>query len=190
MRNVTINYAKESWLMGIDPDATGRQLKKLRCDRGITQERLSDLFGRCGDSASRVVISMWENGKKLPSLSHMVLLSELYGCSLDELVVSYRRSREIGDDNQLVPFFIEYLNLLTSICLCRCSSFLFNRWFMGVFRKIRYNRGILYERRIQMGHNNVDNYPYHCIQLPDHVQPESKACQDAFLQHIHTGRSD
>lgn len=123
MKNVTINYAK-SWLMGIDPVATGRQLKKLRRDHGITQEFLSELFERCGDSASRVIISMWETGKKLPSLSHMVFLAELYGCSLDELVISYRRSREHGDDDQLVPLIISYCNVLTSICLRRCSSFL------------------------------------------------------------------
>lgn len=102
MKNVTINYAK-SWLMGIDPIATGKQLKKLRREHDITQEFLSELFERCGDSASRVIISMWETGKKLPSLSHMVFLSELYGCSMDELVISFRRSKEAGDDDQLVP---------------------------------------------------------------------------------------
>lgn len=110
MKNVTINYNKESWLMGIDPLATGRQLKKLRRDRGITQEFLSELFDRYGESASRVIISMWETGKKLPSLSHMVFLAELYDCSLDELVISYRRSRESGDDDQLVPLLITYLS--------------------------------------------------------------------------------
>ena len=115
MKNVTINYNKESWLMGIDPIATGRQLKKLRRDREITQEFLSELFERYGESASRVVISMWETGKKLPSLSHMVFLAELYDCSLDELIISYRRSREAGDDDQLVHLLIEYFNVLTSI---------------------------------------------------------------------------
>lgn len=125
MKNVTINYAK-SWLMGIDPVATGRQLKKLRRDRGITQEFLSELFERCGDSASRVIISMWETGKKLPSLSHMVFLAELYGCSLDELVISYRRSRETEDEDQLVPFllFILVLALDEHMQYCMCSPFL------------------------------------------------------------------
>ncbi len=125
MKNVTINYAK-SWLMGIDPVATGRQLKKLRRDHGITQEFLSELFERCGDSASRVIISMWETGKKLPSLSHMVFLAELYGCSLDELVISYRRSRETEDDDQLVQFllFILCLALGEHMQYCMCSPFL------------------------------------------------------------------
>ena len=105
MKNVITNYGNP-WLMGIDPVATGGQLRKVRRDHGITQEFLSELFERCGDSASRAIISMWENGRRLPSLSHMVFLSELYGCSLDELIISYRRSRATGDDDQLVPFFI------------------------------------------------------------------------------------
>ncbi len=58
-----INYAN-SWLMGIDPVATGRQLKKLRRQHNFTQEDLSELFEWCDISASRVSISVWENGKK------------------------------------------------------------------------------------------------------------------------------
>ncbi len=106
MKKFTINYA-EAWLMGIDPISTGSQLKKLRQAHHLTQEYLSELFEQGGDSASRVIISMWENGKKLPTLSHMVFLSELYGCSLDELVISYRRSKEREDDgcDQLISYF-------------------------------------------------------------------------------------
>ena len=105
MKTISINYAK-AWLMGIDPSATGRQLKKLRRAHHLTQDYLSELFEQGGDSASRVIISMWENGKKLPTLSHIVFLAELYDCALDELVVSYRRSREDDDSDQLVPLFV------------------------------------------------------------------------------------
>lgn len=41
---------------------------------------------------------MWESGKKLPTLSHLVFLRELYGCTLDELICTYRQSaREAAD---------------------------------------------------------------------------------------------
>lgn len=103
MKTISINYAK-AWLMGIDPTATGRQLKKLRQTHHLTQEFLSELFEQGGDSASRVIISMWENGKKLPTLSHIVFLAELYDCALDELVISYRRSRGDGDRDQPVLY--------------------------------------------------------------------------------------
>ena len=46
MKNVITNYGN-SWLMGIDPVATGGQLRKVRRDHGITQEFLSELFERC-----------------------------------------------------------------------------------------------------------------------------------------------
>jgi transcriptional regulator with XRE-family HTH domain len=127
MKKVTINYAK-SWLMGIDPVATGRQLKKLRRENGFTQECLSEQFERCGDSASRVIISMWESGKKLPSLSHMVFLAELYGCSLDELVISYRRSRETEEDDQLVPLIITYFYVIEEYLHLQMLFFIFVNW--------------------------------------------------------------
>lgn len=107
MKKPTINYAT-AWLMGIDLIATGKQLREKRQSHSLTQEELSECFERGGDSASRAIISMWENGKKLPSLSHMVFLAELYGCSLDELVISYRRSQEADDGDQPVPFLFPY----------------------------------------------------------------------------------
>lgn len=103
MRKTSDSYV-DSWLMGIDPEATGKQLKSMRRMRGYTQEYLSELFEFNGESASKGIISQWENGKKMPTLAHVVFLSELYNCSLDELIVSYRRSKERGDEDQLVPF--------------------------------------------------------------------------------------
>ena len=89
-----------AWKMGIDLDATGKQLKAMRRKHNLSQEELSELFEMGGDSASRVTISNWENGKKLPTPMHVVFLAELYRCSLDELVVSFRRSREAEDRGQ------------------------------------------------------------------------------------------
>lgn len=77
MKNISINYAK-AWFIGIDPTATGCHLKKLSQAHHLTQEYLSELFEQDGDSASRGIISMWENGKKLSNLSHIVFLAELY----------------------------------------------------------------------------------------------------------------
>ena len=92
MKNAfTIDYAT-AWRMGIDLVATGRQLKLHRLANHFTQEDLSDFFDQVGDSASRVIISMWENGKKLPTLSHVVLLAQLYRCPVDELVITFMRS--------------------------------------------------------------------------------------------------
>ncbi len=124
MKNVTINYAKAR-LMGIDPIATGRQLKKLRREHHLTQEYLSELFEQGFYSVSRVSISAWENSKKLPKLDHLVFLSELYGCSLDELVISYRRSRESADRDQPVPYYLYYLPLRRMYATLHMFAFFF-----------------------------------------------------------------
>ncbi len=113
--NDTINYANV-WLMGIDPIATGKQLQKYRRDNHLTQEALSELFEQAGDSASRGIISLWESGKKLPTLSHVVILAELYDCTPDELVISYRRSRESADRDQPVPVLAILIFVEANIC--------------------------------------------------------------------------
>lgn len=124
MKNLTINYAN-AWLMGIDPIATGKQLRALRRKHHLTQEALSEIFEWCDVTASRVTISMWENGKRTPLLLHIVFLAELYGCSLDELVISYRRSREIDDRGQPAPYYEYCLSLRQIYALCHIFVFFF-----------------------------------------------------------------
>ena len=105
MSILTINKAT-TWLMGVDPIATGKQLKRFRRQNHLSQENLSEIFEQAGDSASRNTISMWENGRKLPTLEHIVFLAELYHCTQDELVISYRRSQEAADRDQPVPLHL------------------------------------------------------------------------------------
>lgn len=114
-----ISITRETaWLMGIDPVATGNLLRDMRCKANLSQEGLSWLFEKAGDSASRVTISNWETGKKLPTLSHLVFLAELYECSLDELVMSFRRSCEHQGHDQ--PDHINIRRMYKKVC----SSFL------------------------------------------------------------------
>ena len=106
----TVEYAT-AWLMGVDPVATGAWLKQHRIANNLTQEELSGLFDEGGDSVSRVSISMWERGKKLPSLQHLVFLRELYSCTLDELICVYRQSeKEAGDGDQPVVFLFLWIS--------------------------------------------------------------------------------
>lgn len=121
MKNkLTVDYAT-AWLMGVDPAATGAKLKQHRIANNLTQEELSGLLADGGNPASRVSISMWENGKKQPTLPHLVFLRELYGCTLDELICTYRQSaREAADGDQPVVF---YYDLLLNAAGCMPAAF-------------------------------------------------------------------
>lgn len=131
---ITIN-PKTAWLMGVDPVATGVRLQNKRTEFSLTRERLSGLFDEVGSSASPQAIYKWETGKSTPTLSRLVILACLYDCSLDELVVTYQRSRESAERDQLVPpLQLQYLyDNRTNIQKKECSFFLFARMCQGIF---------------------------------------------------------
>lgn len=58
-----------------------KQIKKYRLDSKLSQEVLAEKI-----FVTRQTISNWENGKNYPDINSLVLLSNLFGVSLDILV--------------------------------------------------------------------------------------------------------
>ena len=59
----------------------GKQIKKYRSEQNKSQEELADKV-----FVSRQTISNWENDKNYPDIKSLLLLSEVFGVSLDILV--------------------------------------------------------------------------------------------------------
>lgn len=57
------------------------QLKNYRIKSGLSQNEVANQL-----NLSRQSISKWENGKNFPDLDNLILLSNLYEVSLDELL--------------------------------------------------------------------------------------------------------
>ena len=57
-------------------------LQYLRAQRNFTQERLAMLLG-----VSRQAISKWESGKAYPEMDKLLMICDLFGCTLDDLVL-------------------------------------------------------------------------------------------------------
>lgn len=57
-------------------------LQYLRASRNLTQERLAMLLG-----VSRQAISKWESEKAYPEMDKLMMICELFGCTLDDLVM-------------------------------------------------------------------------------------------------------
>lgn len=60
----------------------GDKLKQLRTAQGLSQEQLAEKIG-----VSRQAITKWETKKGLPDIENMVILSEIFKMTLDELVL-------------------------------------------------------------------------------------------------------
>lgn len=57
------------------------KLQLLRKQNGYSQEQLADKLG-----IARQTISKWENGQAVPELNGLILLSDLYGVTIDRIV--------------------------------------------------------------------------------------------------------
>lgn len=60
----------------------GEQFKKLRTEKGMTQEQVAVQL-----HVSRQAISNWENDKNLPDLEMVVRIAETFDISLDQLIL-------------------------------------------------------------------------------------------------------
>lgn len=69
----------------MDTVKTGKFLSELRRERGLTQEQLAEKIG-----TSNKTISRWENGNYMPPVEMLMVLSEFYGVSINEILSGRR----------------------------------------------------------------------------------------------------
>ena len=70
----------------IDAEATGRNIIRLRKENGMTVKDLQDQFGFDEPRA----IYKWQHGDSLPNIDNLIALSALFGCTIDEIIVTNR----------------------------------------------------------------------------------------------------
>ena len=86
----------------------GKIIKEERTKRNLTQEQLAQEF-----FVTRQLISKWENGRGYPDIENLILLSDLYQVSIDELLRENEALKErIETNNQEINDKKEKLSLL------------------------------------------------------------------------------
>ncbi|WP_269478313.1 helix-turn-helix transcriptional regulator [Hominibacterium faecale] len=60
----------------------GEQIKKLRADEKLTQQKMADELG-----VTRQAISNWENNKNLPDIEMIIIIAKTFHLTLDELIL-------------------------------------------------------------------------------------------------------
>lgn len=68
----------------IDMEATGERIKQLREDKGLTVKELQDTLGFTNPQA----IYKWQKGVNIPTVDNLLILSSLFGVSMDEIIVT------------------------------------------------------------------------------------------------------
>ncbi|ARC28873.1 MULTISPECIES: helix-turn-helix domain-containing protein [Bacillus cereus group] len=67
----------------------GEQLKKLRESKEFSQEDVAKKIG-----VTRQAVYKWENDKSYPDIDNLILLSEMYNVTLDELIKGNQSFKE------------------------------------------------------------------------------------------------
>lgn len=67
-----------------------QQIKKLRIGQNLSQDDVTEKL-----YISRQAISKWENGEATPDIDKLVQLAEIFGVSLDYLVLGKEPEKEI-----------------------------------------------------------------------------------------------
>ena len=59
----------------------GKRLRELRIEKGISQQKLGEIFGFCNQT-----ISFWESGSREPDLDTLLEIAHYFDVSLEELL--------------------------------------------------------------------------------------------------------
>lgn len=82
----------------MDTKKIGSFLKNLRKENNMTQEQLGERIG-----VTNKTISRWETGNYMPPVESLILLSDIYGIRINEILageyVKDSKMREVADEN-------------------------------------------------------------------------------------------
>ena len=78
----------------------GENIQNFRKDLGLSQEELAQKI-----PVSRQTVSQWENGQTVPSIDNLIILKEIFGVSVDEILgVENEKTIEKGKVESASPF--------------------------------------------------------------------------------------
>ncbi|BDC77744.1 helix-turn-helix domain-containing protein [Enterococcus faecalis] len=66
----------------------GKQLMKLRTEKGVTQKQLAENL-----NVARQTVSHWENNRCLPDLEMVIIIASLFQISLDCLILGEEKNK-------------------------------------------------------------------------------------------------
>lgn len=82
-----------------------QQIRVLRTAKNLSQDELAEKL-----YISRQAVSKWENGEATPDIDKLVQLAEIFGVSLDYLVLGKEPEKEIVVEQRGKMNVWEYLN--------------------------------------------------------------------------------
>ncbi|MDE6701954.1 MAG: helix-turn-helix domain-containing protein [Acetatifactor sp.] len=105
----------------MNPKKIGALLKKLRNEKGLTQEQFAEVV-----NVSNRTVSRWENGNNMPDLDILIQISDYYEIDLRELLDGERKSEKMNKElEETVLKAVDYTNSETELYIKMVHGLLF-----------------------------------------------------------------
>lgn len=133
----------------------GNFIYKLRTEKKLSQQELADLI-----PITRQAVSKWERGITIPDSSTLLILSNIFDITINELLLGKREDKKIDlkeatlsiiDDNNQRTKNIKNNHLLVT-CLI---IFVFTSLFFGLYFLSSYNQVKVYELNPEINSNMI-----------------------------------
>ena len=99
----------------MNQENVGHFIAELRKEKNMTQQELADKL-----CVTDRAVSHWENGRRLPDLSLLKMLSEVFEVSIIEILNGHRMSiKELENQKELIDKLIDYENYKESVYLSK-----------------------------------------------------------------------
>ena len=109
-------------------DDIGKFILQLRTDKGWTQEELANMI-----PITRQAVSRWEQGKSIPDSSTLVILSEIFDVSINELLSGKRiPKKEIIKESEKIALEIVDKHILMKKKIKRILISFISLFFVGI----------------------------------------------------------
>ncbi len=137
----------------------GTQIKKYRTELSISQEELAEKL-----YVSRQSISNWENDKTYPDIKSLLLLSEVFSVSLDELVKGDMEEMKREINQQDVEEFEKQGRVFLIFCILILLlpvplAYFFGWWGLAVYLVVA-TAGIVYGVKMEKFKRKYDIQTY------------------------------
>lgn len=89
----------------------GEKIKIIRENKKISQENMAKSL-----HVSYQAVSNWERGKSYPDISNIIMISDLYNISLDELIREDKNYKELLLEKKVSGIVDTILNVIFFLC--------------------------------------------------------------------------
>ena len=94
-------------MITVNMAATGANIKNMMKARNI---KVKDVQAVCGFGTPQAIFK-WMRGDCMPTIDNMLIIADMFGCTMDDIVVVNKKARLMVQKNTVLSLFTSIFNI-------------------------------------------------------------------------------